>query len=214
MIAQEYAPLARRTLKEMPDFRQHMIHMGMGIAGEMGELIDLAKKVCVYGKPYDHTNAIEEAGDVMWYIANLMPELQVDAIYMQRALVKGYTQGLGTQQQVHVWKDCNLGEILLNLNAAVSAKAAELHRLSHVEAPGTAHAAAYIEAFAGNLGLICGMLGVDPAHAMQVNIAKLAKRYGDKYTDVAALHRDLGGEREVLEGGAKPDTGPVEGPAA
>ncbi len=32
------------------------------------------------------------------------------------------------------------------------------------------------------------------------NIAKLKKRYGDKFTESAALNRDLEGERAVLEG--------------
>lgn len=201
MIAQTYAPLARRTLKVMPDFRQHMIHMGLGIAGEFGELIDAVKKVCVYGKPYDHTNAIEEIGDDLWYIANLLPELQVDASFMQRSLDRGYMQGLQLQQKLQLWDDCNIGEILLNMNATVAAKAAELARLSPTDAPGTSHAVAYIEVFAGNVGVICGVLGVDSQDAMRINIEKLAKRYGDKYSDVAALNRDLQGERRVLEGG-------------
>jgi NTP pyrophosphatase (non-canonical NTP hydrolase) len=199
MNAYEYAPLARRTLKEMPDFRQHMIHMAMGVTGEFGELIDAVKKVCVYGKPYDHVNAIEEVGDVLWYIANMLPELMVDAGYLQRSLVRGYIHGLRVQQMQNVWKDCNIGELLLNLNTAVATKAAELPRLNPDEAPGTSHTVAYIEEFAGNVGILCGILGVDVQDAMQRNIEKLAKRYGDKYSDVAALNRDLGGERAVLE---------------
>lgn len=35
----------------------------------------------------------------------------------------------------------------------------------------------------------------------RVNIAKLAKRYPDKFSATAALHRDLTGERQLLEGG-------------
>jgi NTP pyrophosphatase (non-canonical NTP hydrolase) len=202
VIAMEYAPLARRTLKVMPDFRQHMIHMGMGITGEFGELIDAAKKVCVYGKPYDHVNATEEVGDTLWYVANLLPDLQVEPIYMQRSLDKGYTQGLRMQQTMPVWESCNIGEVLLGINKAVADKAAELSRINPEEAPGTAYAVAVIEHFAGNVGLLCGLLGVDTGYAMQKNIEKLAARYGDKYSDVAALNRDLAGERAVLEGSA------------
>jgi NTP pyrophosphatase (non-canonical NTP hydrolase) len=201
MNAYEYAPLARRTLKEMPDFRQHMIHMGMGIAGEIGELIDAAKKVLVYGKPYDHTNTVEEVGDTLWYIANLLPELQVEPVYMQRSLDRGYTQGLKIQQHMKVFEDGNLGETLLGINKAVADKCADLSRLHPLDAPGTSFAVQYIEVFAGNVGVICGMLGVDSQDAMRINIEKLAKRYGDKYSDVAALNRDLQGERSVLEGG-------------
>lgn len=36
------------------------------------------------------------------------------------------------------------------------------------------------------------------------NVAKLKKRYPEKFTEEKALNRDLGAEREVLEGGSKP----------
>lgn len=200
MNASEYAPLARRTLKMMPDFRQHMIHMGLGIAGEFGELIDAVKKVHVYGKPYDHTNAVEESGDVMWYVANLLPELLVDPAYMQRGFDRGYEQGLALQAQVPIWESCNMGDMLLGLNQTVAAKAHELGRLNGAEVPGSAFAVSIIEVFAGNVGVLNGLLGVDAGDAMQRNIAKLRARYPDKYSDGAALNRDLGAERSVLEG--------------
>lgn len=43
-------------------------------------------------------------------------------------------------------------------------------------------------------------LGVTADEAKAKNIAKLKKRYGDKFTTEAALVRDLNAEREVLEG--------------
>lgn len=39
---------------------------------------------------------------------------------------------------------------------------------------------------------------------MFTNIAKLRARYPDKWTQEAALNRDLGAERQILEGGAAP----------
>lgn len=42
--------------------------------------------------------------------------------------------------------------------------------------------------------------GVSEAHCREKNIAKLQKRYPDKFTSEAALNRDLAGERAVLEG--------------
>ena len=47
------------------------------------------------------------------------------------------------------------------------------------------------------------LLEVDLAEAFEVNIAKLAKRYGDKYSDYAAINRDIDAERAVLEAGTK-----------
>lgn len=201
----EYAPLARRTLKLMPTFRQHNIHMGLGVAGEFGELIDAAKKVAVYGKPYDHVNTTEEAGDVLWYIANLLPELMVDPGYAQTALDRGYAKGLQFQQKLDMSDPFNYPEVLLSLNKAVADMAANMGQLNPDGVPGSHYAVLVIETFVGNVGIICGLLGIDPSHAMQRNIEKLAKRYGDKYSDVAALNRDLGGERKVLEGTSEPE---------
>jgi NTP pyrophosphatase (non-canonical NTP hydrolase) len=43
-------------------------------------------------------------------------------------------------------------------------------------------------------------LGVSFEEVMEKNIAKLKKRYGDKFTSEAALNRDLTAERKILEG--------------
>ena len=42
-------------------------------------------------------------------------------------------------------------------------------------------------------------LGLTYEEVMQTNIAKLKARYGDKFTEAAALERDLETERKVLE---------------
>ena len=45
-----------------------LMHCAVGIAGEAGELLDAVKKLWVYGKPLDRANAIEELGDIEWYM--------------------------------------------------------------------------------------------------------------------------------------------------
>jgi NTP pyrophosphatase (non-canonical NTP hydrolase) len=47
----------------------------MGTVTESGELIDACKKSMFYGKTLDKVNMLEEAGDVLWYIAILCDEL-------------------------------------------------------------------------------------------------------------------------------------------
>ena len=48
-----------------------LLHCAVGISGEAGELLDAVKKQWVYGKPLDRTNAIEEMGDIEWYMEAL-----------------------------------------------------------------------------------------------------------------------------------------------
>jgi NTP pyrophosphatase (non-canonical NTP hydrolase) len=50
------------------------------------------------------------------------------------------------------------------------------------------------------VGVMCSELNVDLDEVMEKNIAKLKKRYGEKFTEAAALNRDLDSERKILEG--------------
>jgi NTP pyrophosphatase (non-canonical NTP hydrolase) len=52
-------------------------HAAMGVVTEAGELMSAIKKAKIYGKPLDKVNLIEEAGDVMWYLAILADDLGV-----------------------------------------------------------------------------------------------------------------------------------------
>lgn len=49
------------------------------------------------------------------------------------------------------------------------------------------------------IGVMSSELGVDLEEIMEKNIAKLKKRYGEKFTEAAALTRDLDAERKILE---------------
>ena len=71
MNFKEYIPLAIRTCKPLP-FADHINHMGLGIVGEMGEIVDQLKKAYIYGKAIDQVNIVEEVGDVAWYVAGVV----------------------------------------------------------------------------------------------------------------------------------------------
>ncbi len=83
MTPSEYIQKARRTESETYLFpatgevTPRIEHGIMGIVTEAGELMDAIKKSKIYGKPLDRVNLVEEAGDVMWYLAILADELGV-----------------------------------------------------------------------------------------------------------------------------------------
>lgn len=56
------------------------------------------------------------------------------------------------------------------------------------------------------VGLACSELGVSLDEVMAINNAKLAARYGDVFTEEAALNRDLDTERKILEDGSENKT--------
>jgi NTP pyrophosphatase (non-canonical NTP hydrolase) len=64
----EYQALAMRTAKQ-ESFIQGMVHVALGLTGEAGEFSDAIKKFYVYNKPLDYENAVEELGDLLWYVA-------------------------------------------------------------------------------------------------------------------------------------------------
>ena len=61
---------ARKSLRDDLPYEAMCSNMCMGLAGEIGEVIDIMKKHIYQGKELDITDVIEEVGDVLWYIAN------------------------------------------------------------------------------------------------------------------------------------------------
>jgi len=52
-----------------------ILHASLGISDEAGEIAKAVKAHIYYGKTLDTANLVEEAGDVMWYLAVLLDEL-------------------------------------------------------------------------------------------------------------------------------------------
>jgi len=191
----EYIPLAIRTCKSLP-FADHINHMGLGIVGEMGEIVDQLKKAYIYGKAIDQVNIVEEVGDVAWYVAGVVQfypnlhsfiesdELKNSINYEKLAEAKSKitrTALLNTMSAANLVVDMG---ILADEAGEPSDEGEEVAKTLCVFLFATAV-----------------LLDVYLAEAFEVNIAKLAKRYGDKYSDYAAINRDIDAERAVLEAG-------------
>ena len=68
----DYGPV-RQRLAYVGTMR--LLHAAMGLCTESGEFMDMMKKHILYGKPIDNTNLKEELGDLEWYIALAIDEL-------------------------------------------------------------------------------------------------------------------------------------------
>ena len=55
----------------------HALHMAVGIAGEVGKLLDAVKKAAIYRKLIDRSNVIEELGDLEFYMEGLREGLGI-----------------------------------------------------------------------------------------------------------------------------------------
>lgn len=80
----DYIQLALRTESDraLPPLTgpilPRLLHAGLGLSTESGEFLDALKKHIFYGKPLDHTNLLEEVGDLLWYCAIALDTLGGD----------------------------------------------------------------------------------------------------------------------------------------
>ena len=71
--------------------------VGLGLAGEAGEVVDHLKKHLHHGHELDRDKLVKEAGDVLWYLAALATLLGVDLSEVAQRnvdkLIRRYPQG-------------------------------------------------------------------------------------------------------------------------
>lgn len=61
-----------KILEDLTPEKAHLLHMIIGLSGEVGELLDAIKKHCIYNKPLDFDNLVEELGDITFYLTAIM----------------------------------------------------------------------------------------------------------------------------------------------
>lgn len=76
MTLAEYQALAQRT-SNAGKRSDKLENACLGLAGECGEACDIVKKALFQGHVLDRAGLIEEAGDVLWYLAELAAGLGV-----------------------------------------------------------------------------------------------------------------------------------------
>lgn len=76
MVAALIKP-GEKILTDMLPSQAHLLHMAVGVAGEAGELLDCVKKYAIYQKPLDRANAVEELGDLEFFMQGIREELRI-----------------------------------------------------------------------------------------------------------------------------------------
>ena len=110
MTLNEYQRLAQRTSNEEHDefvtIALKKIDNGiLGLCGETGECADVWKKARHQGHPLDREKLIKEAGDVLWYVAELAAGLGVTleeiATRNIEKLRNRYPDGFTAERSIH-----------------------------------------------------------------------------------------------------------------
>ena len=100
----DYQRMARRTAgtKQKSDKREEAL---FGLAGEVGELCDHYKKYMHQGHDLSYDHMAEEAGDVMWYLAEIADALDVTLEDIARRniekLRKRYPDGFDPERSIN-----------------------------------------------------------------------------------------------------------------
>ena len=170
-----------------------LLHATMGICTEVGELFEFLDK-----EDLDLTNLKEEVGDAFWYCGIAVDEMKLDLAKMIKDLsVDVSSPGAISESAkrtdlmgllVAATKDSSLLLDLLK-KSAFYGKPLDKDRFAEV-----------ISHFIGLMAQVLALGGFSVAEAMEINIAKLRKRYGQKFTEAAAITRNLEAERQILEG--------------
>jgi hypothetical protein len=174
MNYQEYAPLAIRTAKFIDPITD-LFHARVGLVTEVGEICDAFKKHIIYGKTLDLVNLREEIGDVFWYLNLLVHVEQSKPLQLFDFYPAPPTELSGKELQVFLLK---------------------MAETTGMVATGTC-SPRYLQK---QLEVLCLCFNINIEECLDINIAKLAARYGDKYSDYKAVNRDLTVERKLLEG--------------
>lgn len=76
----DYQKLAMRTCKKYGRIEDAIVNVGLGLAGESGEVAEILKKNLVGAKPIDKEHLKEELGDILWYIAEACYVFDIDML--------------------------------------------------------------------------------------------------------------------------------------
>ena len=117
-----YTDFVAALKKDGADIRDSMtadqadlIHMCLGLTGEVGELVDAIKKYIVYGKGKDMENIIEEMGDIEFFLEGFRtnPEIGISRNKIINKniekLKKRYPEGGYSNKQAIMRADKNVG---------------------------------------------------------------------------------------------------------
>lgn len=78
MDFKKYQELSSRTLRHQAMEHRDVVAMAcMGLAGEVGEVLEPIKKHLFHGKELDRYQTMIEIGDCLWYAAALCTELGI-----------------------------------------------------------------------------------------------------------------------------------------
>ena len=195
MTPEQYIENVLRT--ESPDFEiidTRLLHGVIGCCTEAAELLEAIRPNMFYEECLDKVNLKEEVGDMLWYIGVILDacELKFEDIMDKNTIlqVNPFQQTPNTVIYHGVIGCCILSGDMLDIVKKSLFYSRELsisdikHRLISIM---------------WNIRVILEINQWTLEEVMELNIAKLRKRYPEQFRDDLAENRNLKAERDVLE---------------
>lgn len=187
MNLHEYQPLAMRTAKQMDNALDMLVHGAMGCGSEAGELAEtISAYFSVPGANLNRDNVVEELGDGLWFAAYVSHTLGTVLADTVGKIKQAYARpGENNRPSYDLAAELTLdlcgfgGEILSIVKAhRFYGKTLGMQKLDRA-----------LTQYVMGIADLADVLGTTLEEVMTYNVAKLRKRYADKYSDVAAIAR-------------------------
>lgn len=171
----EYQAAARRTINQALTHDEQLMAGILGMAGEVGELINMVKKHLYQGHELHDDKIVKEVGDCCWYLANLLTELDIDIAAVPFAMLP---------------PSPNYPTLLIEIHVNVSQMAQHITMTKTELKP---YMRPRIQVTAGHIltGLteILRFVGTELHDCLNQNISKLETRYKNGFSTEASVER-------------------------
>jgi len=184
----EYQKLALRTesiIDEVKADKNELNHI-LNAFIIVGDMLDAYKKKCYYHNSKKYDEQFQEYARKLLFFAESLnrhhQEPNEEVLPIDPRVFHGIL-GILTESS----------ELAMQLEGGINGKAIDAVNIQEELGDGAGGSNSWYSA------ILHDALGLDPQETMQKNIDKLAKRFGDKFSDYKANNRDLEAERKILE---------------
>ncbi|AYP68757.1 nucleotide pyrophosphohydrolase domain protein [Bacillus phage vB_BpsS-36] len=105
MDEKRYMEAIDRTMNEELTEKEKLSMLALGLAGEMGEVVDMIKKAVYHGHPMDIDELTKELGDIEWYRNHLMKHFNINPEIVRinnvMKLQKRYKNGFSEKDSIN-----------------------------------------------------------------------------------------------------------------
>lgn len=183
MKLQEYIKQSERTLNNLGK-QLNVLHASLGLSTELGELLDIYKRNIFYKKTLDLVHIKEELGDIMWYLAILYREFDIN---QENEIINTITKDIVDSQKIQMLTN-KINLLVVQLNNLELLNSDHIRRIKY-----------FVPKVYEYIIIFCEIYKFNIEDVMNTNINKLKARFPDKFNEFNALNRDLDLERLFLE---------------